>query len=469
MKNSSILDCSIMTETKLVRATAYLISAIFVLVPFQALLTSWLGSNFGHTDLFRIWKELLLVLVAVASLYLVYADKKLKHWFANSPLILLTAFYMILQFGMGIYALQADKANNSAVIYALLINLRFLIFLIACIVVSYKTDWLRMHWQKFILWPAAIVIVFGLIQHFILPINFLTHFGYGPKTIPAYQLVDQQSQYVRVQSTLRGANPLGAYLLMVLTIAIALFITKAKQKRLWGTIALITLVTLYFTYSRSAWLGALASGILVAYWLAKAKKTKQNLLLGCLIAVLFFIGSVLAWQRNSVIENTLFHTSQSSQSSESSNAARTQAMLDGAKSVVNQPLGDGPGTAGPASTRNPYIKRIAENYYIQIGQEVGVMGMVIFAAINIYLGVKLWANRRDKLALIALAALIGLTLVNMLSHAWTDDTLAYIYWGLAGIALAHHSSINPTVHLTLHPNQKRTLANFDILNFRNKT
>ena len=24
----------------------------------------------------------------------------------------------------------------------------------------------------------------------------------------------------------------------------------------------------------------------------------------------------------------------------------------------------------------------------------------------------------------------------MLSHAWTDDTLAYVWWGLAGIAMA---------------------------------
>jgi hypothetical protein len=33
------------------------------------------------------------------------------------------------------------------------------------------------------------------------------------------------------------------------------------------------------------------------------------------------------------------------------------------------------------------------------------------------------------------ASLIGITLVNLLLYAWSDDTLSYIWWGLAGIAM----------------------------------
>ena len=39
-------------------------------------------------------------------------------------------------------------------------------------------------------------------------------------------------------------------------------------------------------------------------------------------------------------------------------------------------------------------------------------------------------------ALSLFGSLIGLTFINLLSHAWTDDTLAYVWWGLAGIAMA---------------------------------
>jgi uncharacterized membrane protein len=42
------------------------------------------------------------------------------------------------------------------------------------------------------------------------------------------------------------------------------------------------------------------------------------------------------------------------------------------------------------------------------------------------------------------AIFAGLTFVNVLSYAWADVTLAYLWWGLAAVALAagdiHHSS-----------------------------
>jgi hypothetical protein len=44
--------------------------------------------------------------------------------------------------------------------------------------------------------------------------------------------------------------------------------------------------------------------------------------------------------------------------------------------------------------------------------------------------------RFDYLALGLLAALLGITFVNLLSQAWTDNTLSYLWWGLAGIALS---------------------------------
>ena len=48
----------------------------------------------------------------------------------------------------------------------------------------------------------------------------------------------------------------------------------------------------------------------------------------------------------------------------------------------------------------------------------------------------LWSHRSDPLALSLFASLIGLTVINLLSHAWADDTLAYLWWGFAGVAMA---------------------------------
>ena len=48
----------------------------------------------------------------------------------------------------------------------------------------------------------------------------------------------------------------------------------------------------------------------------------------------------------------------------------------------------------------------------------------------------LWARREDTLALALLASFLGLIIVNMLLEAWTDDTLCYLWWGMAGIVIA---------------------------------
>ena len=155
-----------------------------------------------------------------------------------------------------------------------------------------------------------------------------------------------------------------------------------------------------------------------------------------IIALLILVGvGIYLTNKSEEAQNVLFHTSDDSASARSSNADRLASLETGAKDVIHQPLGRGPGTAGPASFRNDQPPRIAENYFLQIGQEVGVIGIALFVAINVLVARELWARRKDQLAKVLLASLIGLTFVNLLSHAWTDDTISYLWWGLAGIAL----------------------------------
>jgi len=146
-------------------------------------------------------------------------------------------------------------------------------------------------------------------------------------------------------------------------------------------------------------------------------------------------GALIAFRNNDHVQNAFFHTDEHSRSADSSNQDRASALKGGLRDIVHEPFGRGPGTAGPASTRNNQGGRIAENYYLQIGQEVGLIGLTVFVAINILVARALWQNRRDILACVLLASLAGLTLVNTLSHAWADDTLSLLWWGLAGMAL----------------------------------
>ncbi len=237
-------------------------------------------------------------------------------------------------------------------------------------------------------------------------------------------------------STLRGANPLGAYLVLVTT-ALAEFFIKLKTRRLaFGLFGLMTLLVSFFSYSRGAWIGLVLSLLIVAWTSVKSQRIIRLLGVSLALLLVFGAGLTFVFKNNSTLQNYLFHTQNNSSSPVSSNAAHASAFKSSLEDLLHQPLGRGIGTAGPASVYNNNQTRISEDYYIQIGQEVGWLGLGLFLAINFLAARALWRRRTDILAQILLASFIGLLFVNLVSHAWTDDTLAYLWWGLAGIALA---------------------------------
>jgi O-antigen ligase len=332
---------------------------------------------------------------------------------------------------LGVWSYKTGRVNKNALADGLITDLRFPIFFIITAVTAYNSKFLKKYWQAILLIPASLVVVFGITQLF-LPIDFLRHFGYGPKTIPAYETVDQNTRFHRIQSTLRGANPLGAYLIVVIP---ACFIGLKKYKWLKLALALASIVALFFTYSRSAYVGVFLSLIVLYYLVWLNHKWRKQFMIACSGLAIVFVLLIVAFRYNSVAQDVLFHTSKSSKSSTSSNAQHLTALKLGLHDVLHQPFGEGPGTAGPASVHNNHPPRIAENYYVQVAQEMGLLGVAIFVAINIMVGLRLWQRQKDPLASLLLASLIGISLVNLVSHAWADDTLSLLWWGMAGIAL----------------------------------
>jgi hypothetical protein len=140
---------------------------------------------------------------------------------------------------------------------------------------------------------------------------------------------------------------------------------------------------------------------------------------------------------NQTFQDTFLHTSATSKSAKSSNQKHESATITGLKDVIHQPLGSGVGSAGPASVYNNHPARIAENYYVQITQEVGIIGLALFVGILAATSLSLYENRQDSLSLILLVSLVGISFVNLLSHAWADDTLSLVWFGFAGIALSN--------------------------------
>ena len=92
----------------------------------------------------------------------------------------------------------------------------------------------------------------------------------------------------------------------------------------------------------------------------------------------------------------------------SSNTVRFSDLRTNTENFIKHPLGQGVGIAGPASVHNNHPAMIAENFYIQIGQETGYLGFIVFLSINIIVGYRLYLRRDDPLALLLFASLIGL-------------------------------------------------------------
>lgn len=432
-----------------------LAAIVFVLAPFHAVLTVWLSSLVGHYTWLRLWKEFILIIAAIGALYLMLADRKIRTHTLTRRLVWLIIFYGIVQILTGLYAVSQDEVTWKALGYGLIVNLRFLAFFLITWAVALRTARLHKNWPKLALWPAVVVVLFGMLQILVLPHDFLRHFGYGPSTIYPFETINHNPHYIRIQSTLRGANPLGAYLIIPIALWAALLYKRGWSWLRAGLMAASGVVLIY-SFSRAAWLGAIvavaASALICWPW--------QKLLrpVGAAAIILLFAagGFWLGFHDNARVQNLILHTDNASSIKHSSNDGHLSALASGVHDVVTEPLGRGVGTAGPASVYNDRPARISENYFLQIGQESGWLGLIVFVIINIGVGYLLWLRRESALALGLFGSLLGISLVGMLSHVWTDDTVAYVWWGLAGIAMVQLPELPPKEYAEEEPDEKPT-------------
>lgn len=424
----------LLSNSKVTMAMAGLVAVILVLEPFYAFMTVGAASLTGHYTAWRLWDEVLLAILLAGGIYLFLIDKDLRSELMKKRLLWLILAYVLIQLIWGVVAFTRHGVDAKALGYGWIVNLRFLLFFLVVWLVARRLPGALSRWPRLLLIPAAVVVVFGLLQAFVLPHDFLKHFGYGASTIEPYETINNNQNYIRVSSTLRGANPLGAYLVLIVS-AVAVWLIAAKRKLRPAIFLSATLVVLFFSFSRSAWIGAMLSLLTVAWLGWRHQSARQIILIGLLAVVLIGGSLAFALRNDARFQNYFFHTETQSKIKISSNGSRASALASGVDDLATDPLGDGPGTAGPASVYNDHPARIAENYFVQVGQETGWLGLAVFVAILVEVARLLWQNQRSSLALTLLAALLGLTFINLLSHAWTDDTLAYTWWGLAAVAL----------------------------------
>lgn len=413
-----------------------IVKALLILVPFYAVLSVWFYSLVGHFTLVRLWDEYLLCFLVFIGLVKVFNNEKLRSFVVNDWLSRLTASYILLTILLGLVGYFNHDVSLKATFYGLLINLRYLIWfgVIRLLATDLKIKDTTLF--KIIFYPLSLVVIFGLLQFFLLPHSFLGHFGYGNGTYPQFITINQNSPTIRIQSFLRGPNPLGAYLAAVLCILIA-YLVKAKKK-LWPlALLLISFFALYLTFSRSSIIG-LVVGVVTLFFMTLRTTKQRNWYISIVIILCLFLGTgYLLTKNNQTIEDVLLHHNNHSTAVITSNQGHLAALKTNLKQVIKTPLGNGPGSSGQASWYNSgHSVSNPEDYFIQIAEEVGWLGLILYLAILAKVAHKLWQNRDHPLALGLLSGLVAISIISLFSYTWSDDTLAFLWWGLAGITLS---------------------------------
>ena len=425
-----------MKLAQLTSVYAVILLTIFGGVVVHAPLTVWLGTLLpDYTPLIKSWKEILMIVAAVLGAIIV-TRQKIWRELGRDWLFRLIVGYALLHILLAILLSQ----NTLALLAGFAMDLRYILFF----GLVYVLVRVAPQWRKQIVYVglagAAVVVGFATLQLF-LPKDTLSYIGYSKETIAPYLTVDENPDYIRHSSTLRGPNPLGAYTGIVLGLIAALLVRKKlhlqRKSVLWATIAitLCSLVAAWINYSRSALVAAVVTILIVlGVTLLHRMSRRAWLVVGAVIVV--FTGNLaLAWESN-FVSNVILHENPATGADVSSNDGHLESLNFGLGRLAVQPLGAGIGSTGSATLYddNP-SSTIIENQYLYVAHEAGWLGLGLFMAIFAVIMVRLWRARADWLALGAFASGVGMALIGLLLPVWADDTVAIVWWALAATAL----------------------------------
>ena len=307
---------------------------------------------------------------------------------------------------------------------------------------------------KVILCVAGIVSVYGILSIY-LPQQFFSWLGYSDlhslyqpdAPLAAFQQIGGTA-IRRIQSTMSGPNQSGIWLLIPFSVAL----TRVKGVGRWALgVGVFVLFAMFMTLSRSA---LLAAGVIVVVMLWRQLPKKKFFQFAGVLLGLSFVLSIFAY---SFASDVIIR--------KASTRDHISRPMEAIRLIIQHPLGMGLGTAGPASNRvsdtcvhltegadatwaqaHPNLcvfvggaqvqpvdgacscPLLPENWYLQMGVEMGVLGFILFVALTIFILKKLPKNNPVFLAF------LGIAIAALFLHAWEDAAVAYSIWILMAVA-----------------------------------
>ena len=479
---------------KISQILIFLLAGVFLFLPFHAFFVTSINHFFLDAGtpapvFVKMWKEITLLIIFIiigyfslvgASIHKKTSDtKSVKggELFGFNKLILRFVNFLkrldvldilIISFtllALIVSVLHFPENSLKNIIYGLKYTIfpLWVFFIFRRIPLEISEKFFRNFWRIFPFFSGA--LIFSGIVFFLLAQNtpeFFQFFGYSRED--SFYSLFQPLTYCqkisftdicRAQGVFSGPNQMGAYLIFLVSTVGGFCICRFSsgldvcntslqkiQKFLFWVLFFSGIFLLFFTFSRSTWIGGIFSGIFFLIFFTEiSNKTKQKILAGIVIIPVFLI-SVFSVFLPEISDKILNRVSSSSQ--------HYGLSLEAAKSVIQNPIGQGLGKAGPASKYESEkgkaeVGIVPENWYLQIGIETGILGilfwiLIVFLVIqklvqkNIYKK-NVETNCNSSLPLSLASAIFGISIMGIFLHSWESSAVAYTVWGLAGIIL----------------------------------
>lgn len=406
---------------------------VLIYMPLHIFLSQSLSLATGGLDIWKIAKDVVLFVLVVITVLLMYLQKKDDRSFR--VFTGLTAAYAATHLVM--WALHPNIYTQSALI-GTIYNTRLVGFLLLGYgAVKLAPDLLtRNKVITVMLVMSTIVATLGVIQYF-LPADILTNVGYSiERGVKPSFAIDDKADLPRIMSTLRDPNSLGAYLLLPITFLLISVSQKNKNRMMYAGMLGIHLLALFLTFSRAAWAGLGIVALILLFTKGRMYLAKhKEVLIGLIVGFVVVTGLLVVVRDNYVVENIIFHSDENTTAELDSNERHLQYALGGIGTIVSDPLGYGPGTAGIVSINNPGGGLLTENYYVQIAHEVSIIGLAVFVAIVAYVLHQL-LKQKELLSYELVVTMAAYIAMGFVMHLWSNEAVAAQWWLLAGAALA---------------------------------
>jgi hypothetical protein len=214
-----------------------------------------------------------------------------------------------------------------------------------------------------------------------------------------------------VRST--GARALASGLFLVLMIG-TMGLTVTRAPIVAAGIVLLLMIIVSRSFIRASWVGAAVVALMLAFLLVSG----------------FGMGSL----------NELFSTE------ESSALAHTELIQESTEIIGQNPLGLGLGNGSHVAVLTASTSSVpawaTETWYLQLGMEMGLAGMVLFTAVLVTVSAASFINSSRvndpwlrALTLGIAGAGLGFIIVGAFHPVWAAVQIAYVFWIFAGIAV----------------------------------